>query len=291
MTCSTNFFPNGINRNCISALREVKAVLIHKAGTSKFDNAAALDNLENMRVKLQEEEDLYVFKVQGSTATKGEPNLVTSGYNIEFPAGYNPPQLTVFGETNACDFREVLKSFSNGTWECRLLLADNTIMDYSDGKDLYGFTTKLGVPRFVPDRDNQAEQFELRLYFIDEEQFTNYSITKVNYGVTQLNMAMPSGLNMIEATAYAAGANVVDVNIRCTDNEIADVLTGEVVSTNIVGETVTVTPTYNAVNLNYDVVFAKGAGSPVAGDYIYYRLVDKNGLIYNRVTNVLQIQA
>ena len=56
----------------------MKTVLIYKAGESTFANAAALDNVENLRVKIQEDESLYIFRVQGSTPTKGEINEVTT---------------------------------------------------------------------------------------------------------------------------------------------------------------------------------------------------------------------
>jgi hypothetical protein len=287
MTCSLVNFPNGMNKDCIKALKEAKAALVFKADNSTFDNKNALDNVENMRVKIQETEVLAIIQLQGSEVTPGEIQEATTGYGDTFPNGVNAPMVIGHAKTNACDFLEYLKAFGGGTYEVMFLDADNNIMAYNNGSDILGFQTSIQAQPFgIGAREGQEAQYQIKFYFREADQFKSYIVTPVNYTLNELLLLAPVGLSLFEATAYDTGTGIIvmDVEKRCTGVEETGTLTGEVIKTNS-ASAVTVTPAYDAVDENYDVTVAAGAGQLAAGEYAIFRLVEKSGSVYDKVSD------
>ena len=289
MTCQAVNFPNGMNKDCVKALKEAKAALVFKADNSTFDNKIALDNVENMRVKIQESEVLAVVQLQGSEVTAGEIQEATTGYGDTFPTGVNAPMVIGHAKTNACDFLEYLKAFSGDTFEVMFLDADNNIIAYNTGSSIKGFQASIQAQPFgIGARDGQESQYQIKFYFRAAEEFSSYIVTPVNYTVNALLMYAPVGLTLLENTAYVAGTGVVvlDVETRCTGVEETSTFTGEVIKTNS-ASAVTVTPVL--ATDKYTVTVAAGAGQLAAGEYATFRLVAKTGSVYDKVSDLFKV--
>ena len=289
MACLTANFPNGMNKDCIKALKEAKAALVFKADNSTFDNKNALDNVENMRVKIQETEVLAIVQLQGSEVTPGEIQEATTGYGDTFSTGVNAPMVIGHAKSNACDFLEYLKAFGGGTYEVMFLDADNNIMAYNNGSNIIGFQTTIQAQPFgIGSREGQESQYQIKFYFRDAEQFSSYIVTPVNYTLNQLLLLAPVGLSLFENTAYVPGTGIIvmDVETRCTGVEETSTFTGEVIKTNS-ASAVTVTPVLDTDK--YNVTIAAGAGQLAAGEYAIFRLVAKTGSVYDKVSDTYKV--
>jgi hypothetical protein len=281
-----------MNKDCIKALKEAKAALVFKADNSTFDNKNALDNVENMRVKIQETEVLAIVQLQGSEVTPGEIQEATTGYGDTFPTGVNAPMVIGHAKSNACDFLEYLKAFGGGTYEVMFLDADNNIIAYNNGSDILGFKTSIQAQPFgIGSREGQESQYQIKFYFRAPEEFSSYIVTPVNYTINQLLLLAPVGLSLFENTAYVPGTGVIvmDVEKRCTGIEETATFTGEVIKTNHAGgaSAVTVTPVFSTDK--YNVTIAAGAGQLAAGEYCEFRLVAQTGSVYDKVSDVYKV--
>lgn len=294
MACGLVNFPNGMNKDCVKALKEAKAALVFKADNSTFDNKIALDNVENMRVKIQETEVLAIIPLQGSEVTPGEIQEATTGYGDTFPTGVNAPMVVGHAKSNACDFLEYLKAFGGGTYEVMFIDADNNIMAYNNGTSILGFQTSIQAQPFgIGSREGQESQYQIKFYFRDAEQFSKYAVVPVNYSVNQLLLLAPVGLSLFENVAYVTGTGIIvmDVEKRCTGVEETAVFTGEAIKTNHTGGLSAITVTPVLATDKYTVTIAAGAGQLAVGEYVTFRLVAKTSSVYDKVSDTYTVTA
>jgi hypothetical protein len=294
MTCTTQK-NNGRNVDCTSFLKEAVAIVIGDAGTLSFDNSYALDNAENWRVKIQEEESVSIFPINGAEVTPGEAQTETTPNGRTFVSGENTGSVIAYLDTNACDYKEVLKYFKGGTYDIMWLDADANALGYDTGTNLDGYKAQLHAPNYggVGSRENQSQMFKMHVNYINNAEQNSPFVQNLGISLNTLEMYIPVGMTLVESTAYVPGTGVVVMDIfkRCTNtkytNTILSGLVGEVVEVRGQADAsgVTVTPVWNGATLKWDITIADGAGQLAAGVSCEFRLAQKTGSVYDYVSN------
>lgn len=130
------------------------------------------------------------------------------------------------------------------------------------------------------------------LNFIDEKEWRKPIVIDVNYDLFELFELMPDGLKapyQVEATT--GGLVSFAISERCKKNsELSEVLTGNVIDSNIYGSIPTATPTYNATTEKYDwVITTDGSTAPSYGDVFEIRAEKVSGATKEKVSNIIKV--
>lgn len=299
MTACTTQKNNGRNVDCVSFLKEAVAIAIGDAGTLTFDNEYALDNAENWRVKIQENETVSIFPINGAEVTPGEAQTETTGNGRTFVAGENTGNVIAYLDTNACDYKEVLKYFKGGNYDIMWLDADNNILGYDSGTSLDGYLAQLHAPNYggVGSRENQSQMFKIMVNYINNSEQNSPFIVNVGFTLNTLNMYVPVGMKLVESTAYVPGTGIIvmDIKKRCTDTKYdsstLDAAIGEVINARGKADVsgITVTPVWNAGTSKWDITIADGAGQLAAGVSCEFRIAQKDGSVYEYVSSTYTV--
>lgn len=290
MSCQV-LSPGGANSNCKAILDEAIGAIVTDPSFN-WATAGDLDNIENLRVLLQETRKGFVVEFNGSTPTDSELQTETTGFGDTIVTAENAPTLLGFVETNACDFAEVLSVYKGGTYNVAYILGDGTIMLTDKITKLQGFQTQVWAQAVsVPGRENKTQQFKIMFNHLKVREFNAYKVVPVNYTIDEVLELLPLGLTATVKTPYvpASGIIVLNVTTRCVpDDPKTGVMTGEVVKATP-GLTITITPTDNGGG-EYSVLIQKsGPANLAAGEYCEFRLVTKSGAIYDDISNVIKV--
>ena len=290
MNCTT-LVNNGSNPDCINYLKEAKFAIVMKAGTA-FPDAAALDNIENLRALIQEENSATIIEFNGTEPTAPEVASETTGFGTTFYTNESAPTLLGYAKTNACDFKDLLQSFYESSAAVILGMADKRLLCFDAGTQLQGFDTQMWAHAYgAPGRENSTQLFKITLNFLDEVEWRSPEVVPVNYTLNDLKLLLPLGLKAYPSVGtLAAGQAEIAVSVRCVANSgLTEALEAEVLNTNAEG--VSILPTYNATTGKYDCLVQKtGAVDLVAGEYVEGRLILKSGAIYEKISNVVKFQ-
>jgi len=290
MACTVTA-PGGANVNCKSYLSEAVAAVITDPSFSWAD-AGAVDNIENLRVLLQETRKGFIVEFNGSEPTAAEAVTETTGFGDSIITAENAPSLLAYAEMNACDFSEILKNYKGGTYNVSFILADGRLMLCDKLTKLQGFQTQVYAHRLgVPGRANQTQQYRITFNFLKGYEFDNYKIVGINYTVDDVLDLLPLGLTADIKTAYDSGTGVIVLNVytRCLpDAPKSGTLTAEILRATQ-GLTVTATPTYDDGG-QYTVTIAKSGPAQLAtGEYAEFILVSKTSTVYDEISNSIKV--
>lgn len=287
MSC-TSLVQNGSNPNCESYLKEVRAAIIMVASGQEF-TPDELDNLATMKTMIAENTTASVVEFNGTEPTQAEVQTETTGFGTNYITSENSPTLMGYLKANACDFTDMLASYSGGTYEVLLYNAGGKLVATQSSSKIKGFKTQIWAHAYgAVGRENQTQQYQITLNFLDEVEWRKPSIVSVNYTLFDLNYLMPLGLNIASSAEMTGDTVSLPVSVRCIDNsELAEALTGNVLKSNVTGATIT--PTYNATTEVYDIVVTKTGGvALVYGEYVEGRLEVLDGSTIEKVTNVVK---
>ncbi len=288
--------PNGVNINCIRSLDAAIAMVILDPSTS-WNSVGAVDNIETLRVILQETRKGFIVEFNGTEPGAAEATDETTGFGQTITTSISAPTLTGYVKTNACDFAQMLDALNGGTYNVAFFLKNGgfLVVDELQNKDskLRGFLAQVYALNLgIPGIDNQAQQFRIKVNFMDADEFRKYKVVSVHYGVRDLLELLPLGLTADVTTPYnsTSGEIVLQVYTRCSPDDVeTDTLTSE-----IVGKTQGITPTVTpsaGTDGEYTITIAEGAGQLAAGEYVRFFLCVKDGDVYEKISNVIEVEA
>jgi len=288
MSCTVTA-PGGANSGCINFLSEANYAIVTDP-SFEWDSVGAVDNIENLRVLLQETRKGFIVSLNGSEPTLPEAQTETTGFGDNYITSENSPSLIGYANMSACDFKEILANWKGGTYRVALLLADGSLMVHDKGPEQEGFLAQVFAHAFgAPGRENQTQMYKITFNFLIGEEFDNYSIVPINFSGRDVIDLLPVGLSATVNTVFDSTQIVLNVFTRCVpDDPKAGVTTGEIVKSTQ-GITVTAVPTDNADGTYTVVVQKGGAVDLAAGEYAEFILVVKNGLIYEEITNKIKV--
>lgn len=288
MSC-VNGMPGGANTGCVSYLSEASFAII-TAPSFEWDTVGAVDNIENLRVLLQETRQGFIVSLNGSEVTAPEAQVETTGFGDNYITAENSPTLKGFTKMSACDFKEVLANYKGGTYRVALMLADGSIMTHDKEPEQNGFIAQVFAHSFgAPGRENQTQQYAITFNFLDGAEFDNYSIIPVNFTGRDIIDLLPVGLTATTNVKFDGTQVVLNVHTRCVpDDPKSGVMTGEIIKSTQ-GIAVTAVPTDNADGTYTVVVQKSGAVDLGAGEYAEFILVVKSGDIYQEITNKIKV--
>lgn len=288
MSCAVSA-PNGANLNCVKNLSEAQAAIIMDPSVN-FETLAALDNIENIRVLLEESRTGFVVEFNGSDPTPAEVVTETTGFGDNIITSENTPSFVGYAKINACDFKEILNAYKGGSYRVAFMLADGSMMATEIGTAFGGFLTQVYASRFgIPGRENQTQQFKINFNFLVGSEFDNYRVIGVNYGIDDLKLLLPLALQADVQTPFDGNAVVLNVYTRCVPGDPkSGVMTAEVTKGTL-GLDITATPTDDG-NGQYTVVVQKtGPVDLAVGEYAEFVLVTKTGNVYDEISNTIKV--
>lgn len=288
--------PNGANINCLRSLDAAIAMVILDPSTS-WDSVASIDNLETLRVILQETRKGFIVEFNGSEVGAAEATDETTGFGQTITTSISAPTLTGYVKTNACDFVEMLDALDGGTYNVAFFLKGGglLVVDELQNKDskLRGFLAQVYALNIgIPGIDNQTQQYRIKVNFMDADEFRKYKLVSVHYGIRDLMELLPLGLTADVVTPYNSTSGEIELQVytRCSpDDTLSEVLTAEVVGSTQ-GITVTATPTANGDG-SYTVAIAVSATVLSTGEYARFFLCSKDGDIYEKISNIIEVEA
>jgi len=279
-----------------ACLLDVPTNLLITKPTFEFANYVAAENSENYRIGIQEGATINALTMyptlpmRSVAVTKPAPNNETDGSGAQTGTFLPPGSAIVDLKVSACDFKEMLTSMQGGIYRTFIGLGANKLMGTMKPNGVIrGFTGQIiANPIGFPTKDAKLTEMQLHINFEDVEEFNNFVIIELPIALSELTEFTALGLNAMVKTPLAASDMTVKVNQRCTDTLESEVLTAEIVSTNI-----TDTPDVAvgvASNGEYIITLQKSATPEdlVAGDYINYILVTKTTNVYDKVSNVIE---
>ena len=294
MNCTVTA-PNGVNKNCTAYMSKAIAMIGFDPSFS-WASVGAVDNLESLRVLLQETRKGFVIEFNETETTASEPVDETTGFGQTITTEITAPMLVGYVKTNACDFVQMLDALNGGTYGTAFFLSDGQIMvvDNLQAKSpaLKGFSAQIfAINVGIPGQSDQTKGYRVKVNFQDASEFRNYRMVSVHYGFNDLMDLLPLGLDAKVSTPWD-GLNqiVLDVSTRCVpDSPKTGVLTAEVVG-KTQGLTVTATPTAGTAGIYTVVVQKSGATDLAAGEYARFQLVSKTGDVYNEISNIIEVE-
>lgn len=294
MIC-TGFAPNGRSKNCSTYLSKAVAMIAFESDFN-WASIGAVDNIESLRVLLQETRKGFIVEFDGTEPTPSELTEETTGFGRTIGTEVTAPALMGYVKANPCDFVEILKAYKGGTYGTAFFLSDGQIMVVNNLQakqpKLNGFTAQLfAINPGIPGQENQSQQFRLKVNFQDAEEFNNYAVVPVHYGYNDLLEFVPVGLSAQPLVPWD-GVNSITLSVfdRCfPDSPKSGVLTAEVVG-KTQGLTVTATPTDNTDGTYTVLVQKTGPADLAAGEYARFQLVSKTGDVYDEISNIIEVE-
>lgn len=273
MGCPT-LVSNGRNSNCEDYTKRTVAAIIVEAGGYEF-TAAQLNNIATWKPYLFTNTNATMVQFNGTEVTDAEVQQETTGFGTNYIVSESAPSLMGYITTNVCDFTDMLDSFDGGTYDVFLYDAGGNLISTRAGNKFKGFKTQVyAQAKGAIGSDNQTQQYKISFNFLSELEWRKPSVIKASYDLFKLYELIPDGLTQpYESELTAAGTVSFPISSRCVENgEIAIVVTGNVITNNVPGETPTAVPTYNATTEEYDwLVTRDGAAVPVFGDVFEVR--------------------
>lgn len=294
MSCLVNA-PNGANVNCVNYLSEAVAAIITDPSFN-WASVSAVDNIESLRVILQETRKGFIVEFNGTAPTNAEPVNETTGYGQTITTAINAPSLIGYAKSNPCDFNEMLSAFNGGTYNVAFFLKSGGIMlvDNLQAKSpsLRGFRTQVyAINVGVPGRENQTQNFRIQMNFQSADEFRKYKVINVHYGFNDLLELLPVGLQADVITPFDGTQVVLNVYDRCVaDSPKSGVLTAELQS-GTQGLTITATPTDDGGGQYTVVVQKMGPADLGTGEYARFFLCSKTGNVYDEISNIIEVEA
>lgn len=290
---STIVMPGGINADCDKAIGSMKVPIITRPD-AKWTDRIDFINTESWRVKIQEDLSVYVPRpIQGSENTPSEVVNETTGFGKQVTTRATPGSIIAFFESNSCDFNELMESLNGQVFRVISFTENGRLhaMGEQDGS-VRGFEYQLfAVPMGPRGQDNLTQQWRVQMNAVNVEQFRQTIVVDSPRSARSLLEWMPAGLTAVENTPYDTGTGIQIMNVskRCEPNVIEiDVLTGEVVDLGTEVAPV-ITPTSNTDG-TYDVLIDAPSLTHLAeGEWIKYRLVKLNGLIFEKISNTILV--
>ena len=288
MSCTVTA-PGGANTGCINFLGEANYAIVTDP-SFKWSDVGAVDNIEQLRVLLQETRKGFIVALNGSEPTLPEANIETSGFGNNYITSENSPSLIGYADMSACDFKEILASWKGGSYRVALFLSDGSIMVHDKGPEQEGFLAQVFAHAFgAPGRENQQQMYKITFNFLIGEEFDNYSVVPVNFSGRDVIELLPIGLTATVNTAFDGTQVILNVFTRCVPDDLkSGVMTGEIVKSTQ-GVVVTAVPTDNADGTYTVVVQKTGAVDLAAGEYAEFILVVRDGFIYEEITNKIKV--
>lgn len=286
--------PNGANNKCTNYLQKAIAAIITDPSFS-WASVGAVDNIENIRVLLQETRKGFIVEFNGTTPTAGEAVSETTGFGQNFTTGVNAGSLLGYVKSNPCDFKEVLSAFKGGTYNVALFLEDGSILvvDNLQSKEpaLKGFEAQVyALDIGIPGQENQSQGYRLQINFFKAEEFRSFKVVDVHYSFNDLLDLLPLGLSAEVSTPWDGSDIVLSVATRCVgDSPKSGALTVEIEKATQ-GLVVSGTATDNGDG-TYTVTIQKdGPADLAAGEYARFFLVSKTGDVYDEISNVIEVE-
>lgn len=288
MACTVTA-PGGANSNCINFLSEANYAIVTDP-SFEWSDVGAVDNIENLRVLLQETRKGFIVSLNGSEPTLPEAQTETTGFGDNYITSENSPSLKGYANMSACDFKEILANWKGGTYRVALMLADGSIMVHDKAPEQNGFLAQVFAHAFgAPGRENQTQMFAITFNFLRGEEFDNYSIIPLNYSGADVVDLLPIGLTATVNTKFDGSSIVLNVFTRCVpDDPKGGVMTGEIVKSTQ-GIAVTAVPTDNTDGTYTVLVQKTGAVDLGAGEYAEFILVVNNAGVYEEITNKIKV--
>lgn len=299
MTQACNvLIPGGINGDCQIPLSEVKNVLICDKDVS-FAYAAkkVLSNWTDL-IK----QDLTIYAVAGLdnyNNTTDDPNIVTGAISKAKKVTNNPlPSYEFFLDSNACDFKEMLKTVQGGIYGVFYELQDGTILGSIDqsGTEIgyfKPFKVNIKANTKLLQEVDATTAFRVYVNHLNFKQVFNQFFFEPSWDTAELAEAMPIGLSVVMTAISAGATQLINVITRCAGAYVGLVTADfdeSLTMSNVAVPLVTMTT--DSGGGDYILTPTKES-SPVAlvdGDYLAFRVKILNGSDVTHLSGWVNIQ-
>jgi hypothetical protein len=290
--------PGGINKSCVTDLKEIKNIII-TTEAAYFTSLANAASVVQWKTKLQTDLSVYApLGINDYEPTTDDPNIVTMPATGRKAVTNTPVPSGIFRlMSNFCDYKELLNTLKGGVY--RVILVD------SNG-NIYGTMTSAGyfkgfvctinaITKGMPLKE-VANNFSLWVNFLNYDEFLAGVSMSLSWSPTiELTENAPVGLSMLATGAYSVtpGTITVQINTRCgtgyTGLTAADF---EVIESNNLASVAITTATDSGAGA-YTLTIQKGS-SPIslaAGDYVIIRVKKLATTVVTHLSSRLTINA
>lgn len=293
--------PGGSNQDCLVPLSEVKNMLICDKDT--IFTWSQKDILTNWTDKIKDETaGLQIYAVAGLDSydvTTDDPNIVTQPVNKSKIITNEPvPSFVAYLNSNSCDYKELENTLKGGTYGVFYELHNGDIMGTIDqsGTNIGSFkplrATMNAISKQFQEIDS-TQAFRVYVNHTSVKEFKSKFFLETVWDTTELNEAMPVGLNMLKTAAYAAGDQAVQIKIRCGANK-TDIVVGDFETDETQGNVSTpaVTAIVNDGGGNYTLTVEKNVvpESLVDGDVAAIRVKIVSGSDITHVSGWVEVE-
>lgn len=296
-TCSFSSI-NGINKDCEQFLSAMQSMAI-TAPSFSFASIAASKNLETWRTAIQEQgtyDDVplsVMRKIRSVEITEPEAVEETDGFGVKFVDVFNAPSMNIMLSSNPCDYQELV---SLGAKIVRIipLNEDGSKMYHlTDTGTLKGFEAQIVARPFSPkSRENKITQYPLMVNFTQIDEFKNVKVINDGLDTYDYLEDMPVGYTQEITSALSTANMYVKIYKRCSETTLGtDTFTAEILETNLTTTDYSVSVGAISTGISVLTIYRAGTTELANGEYIKFRLVKKNGDIYEQITNALIARA
>jgi len=257
--------PAGTNSQCKSYLGEAHAAILLPTDAS-FDSEISLNDL---LAYLKTNLNGFLIEFNGTEPTDAELVTETTGFGRQIITGENAPSLLAYVDSNACDFREVLRTIKGGSYGVLFLLSSGEILGTLRNDKLHPFLMQVWAHRLsIPGRENKTQQFKVTFGSLRGSEFDTYGLAEPEWDINDILVAMPIGASIKVVSPAADSSTSTDMtvyaNLRCV-NKAEPVLNLET------GNPILVDKTFGE---GFGINVEAGA---IAGNYIIHVEADHDG--------------
>lgn len=214
MSCSPFFFA-GLGE-CKAFRERVKGVLVTAKGTVvTLDNAKLLATWEAMLAPSDGKPTaIYIPFDRGYQNNTSEPEITTSNLGYSEKTQEFPPMIKGFGDMSYADFKGFFAA-DGQVFDIWLVLKDGTLEGTYTSAGYKGYRGKFFMTANAPNADNLQESFPFDISFSDVIEWkANSTPVAASFSPTELQDAVPAGLDVAIISAYTAGDVTVMVTKR-----------------------------------------------------------------------------
>ena len=256
MSCKTNKFPAGWNKNCIEFIAEAKGAILTKPGVSI--PMATAQNKSAWMAHIRQSIDMVYYDFSSYEVTAGEIEIQTDDYGRQIPIRNGAPSATTYLNLGKCDFRELLNAAKGDNYGIFFVLEDDSIHGWRYELEFRPFSALLYASnQGIPTKGEIQKFNQLGMYFSDKDQFDAYELIDTQFDTTlDFKENMPTGYDIRPTAAYNGTVYNAFVNLRCDAGEAGFALADfEVVDSFPAGASITAVSA-GAADGDYDISIA-----------------------------------